>query len=78
MVLLSESFLWTEQIRKQAVLLKSLEVYLSIDIECVGVITKVSTQKIDSEVLCTAGIWYICGAMAQRTVKPDLLTYPKC
>ena len=40
-----ESLLSMEQVQKQAESLKSLEVYLSIDIKYVGVITKGSIQK---------------------------------
>ena len=39
----SEGSFFTEQIPKQAVSMKCSEVYLSIDIKDVGVITKVST-----------------------------------
>ena len=45
-----ESLLLTEQIQKQVVPLKSLEVYLSTDIKYVGVITVGSTWKTNSEV----------------------------
>ena len=52
--LVSGSLFLTEQVQKQAVLLKSSEVYHSIDSKCMGVITKGSTWKINSKMLCTA------------------------
>ena len=70
--------LLTEQIQKQVVPLQTSEVYLSIDIKYVGVITKESTWKFDEEMLRTAGIQCIYGAMAWWTVEPDLLTCLKC
>ena len=60
--LVSESSFLTEQIQKQVVSLKSSEMYLSIDIKYVGVITKGSTWKIDSEMPHTG----------------ELLMYPNC
>ena len=46
-----------------------------LNIEFVGVQTKESMWKIKSEMLCSTGIQCICGAMAQWTVEPYLLTY---
>ena len=74
----SESSFLTQRIQKQVVSPKSSEVCLSIDIKYTGVKAKESTRKINSEKLPTGGILCICGAMAQRTVEPDLLMYPKC
>ena len=54
--LASERSSLKEQIQKQAALVKSLEAYFSLDIKYVGVITKVSIQKIDPEMLRTVGI----------------------
>ena len=73
----SESLFSTEQIQMQAEPVKSSKVYFFIDTKFVGVMTKESTWKINSEMLRTAGIQSICAAMAQWTVKPDPLTYPK-
>ena len=53
-----------EQVQKQVVLdrfLKGSEVYFSTDIKYVGVITKGSASKINSEMLLTA-LQCICGA----------------
>ena len=52
----NESSFSKKQIQKQVAALKSLEVYLSIDIKYVGAITKGSTWKINSEILHSAGI----------------------
>ena len=51
---MSESLFSTEQIQKQVAPLKSSEVYFSIDIKFVGVITKKSTLKMNWEMLHTA------------------------
>ena len=73
----NESSFLTEQIQRQVVSPKSSEVCLSIDIKYMGVKAKESTRKINSEKLPTGGILCICGAMAQRTVEPDLFTHRK-
>ena len=72
--LASERSFLKEQIQKQAASMKSLEAYFSIDVKYVGVITKVSTQRTDPEMQRTMGIQWICEAMAQCTVEPDLFT----
>ena len=66
----SERSFSMKQIQKQIVPLKSSEVYISIDIKFVGVITKDSALKINSEMLHTMGIQCACGAMAQWKAWP--------
>lgn len=53
---MSESVFSMEQIQKQAILLKSSEVYLSNGIEYAGVVTKRSTWKINWDMLRTTGM----------------------
>ena len=53
---MSESVFSMEQIQKQAILLKSSEVYLSNGIEYAGVVTKRSTWKINWDMLHTTGM----------------------
>ena len=60
-----ESLFSMEQFQKQVVSLKSSEVYLFVDIKYVDVMTKGSIGKINSEMLCTAGIQCHYGAIAQ-------------
>ena len=76
----SESLFLAEIIQKQVAALKRSEVYLSIDMKYVDVITKGNTWEIHSEMLPTVIIKCICGAMAIWPVESDLLTYiyPKC
>ena len=57
--LTSESLFLMEQIQKQVVSLKSSEVYLSIDINYAGMITKGNTWKINSVTRCAAGIQFV-------------------
>ena len=73
----SESSFSTKQIQKQVVPMKSSKVYLSLDLRFVGMLTQGSTWKITSEMLRTARTECIHGAMAQRTVHPDLLSHSK-
>ena len=74
----NESSFSTQQIQKQGVVLRGPEAYLSIGIKYVGVITKGITWKFNMDMLRTARIQCMSGAMAQWTVDPDLPTYPKC
>ena len=53
---MSESVFSMEQIQKQAILLKSSEVYLSNGIEYAGVVTKRGTWKINWDMLRTTGM----------------------
>ena len=62
----SESLFITQQIQKQTLSMKSSEVYHTIDIKYVGVITKVSTWPIGSEMPYTVGIQCICGATSEQ------------
>ena len=77
--LVSESSFLTEQIQKQVVSLKSSEAYLSTDSNYVGVMTKGSTWKINSEMLGTAEIQCISGAMIKHqwcVLTPSLIIQP--
>ena len=74
----SNSSFSMEQIQNHAVSLQSSEVYFSMNIKYAVVISTESTWKNNSEILHTAGIQCICGAMAQWTGKPDLLMYSQC
>ena len=68
----NERLFATQQVQKHVASLKSSEVYFSIDINYVFVVTKGSPWKMNSEMLLTARIQNICRAMAQWTARPGI------